>query len=539
MLRDYQQAAVDAAISWHKYKDTPAIIEVATGGGKSHIIAALAEHYYHLGKRVAIIAHRKRLLEQNGAKLSVPHGYCSASLGDSNIDANIIVGGIQTIVNRNLPVFDVVIIDECHRVPNNTEISQYWEFIGKNAGCLVIGLSATPYRLDGGKLSWGEIVYSAKYPLLLKDGYLAPITNKVKNTPDLSKVKLVAGEYNSDDLSTVMEDPALIDAATQNILAYGSERNSTIIFCVTVAHAKALASVMQANGMQCATIHAKTPEAERDVILDDFCAGRLRYLLNCEMLIEGFDAPRTDMLVSLRSTKSKALWEQMLGRIVRLFEGKRDAFLLDMSGNLMEHGGLGSPYFEKSKRESQKKPGRICPECETFNAANAKECVDCGYVFLKDEPIKASHNYDADTNGAAVYDHMIDYDVKDVFYREHVKRKTGAKSLRVDYHCPAAKYGTISEYLSTHHENEWVRGKAHKFFKDRGKDIYGDIKDYAISDLIFFAENYLKKPTAITVDHSGEFPRIMRYVYDENRKSNTEGAGEVASDLLEGDSIPF
>lgn len=533
-LRDYQESAVSAAISWCKYKSEPCIIDIATGGGKTHIINALAEHFFKLGERVCIIAHRKELLEQTGGKLSIPFGYYSASIGEKNTAAQVIIAGIQSIYDKaDIEKFNVVIVDECHRVPNNEESGQYWRFIGKHQPCKIIGLTATPFRMNGGKLGWGEVIYDAKYPLLQSLGYLTKITNKVKNTPDLSSVKVTAGEFNESELSHVMEDPALIDLAVKNIIAFSAGRESILIFCVTVSHAKLLTEVMQRNGLDSALIHGETPKGERETILNDFKDGRLRHLLNCEILLEGFDAPNVDMIVCLRPTKSKALHEQMLGRGVRLFEGKQDCFLLDMAGNLMEHGGLGTPFYEKSKKESKKEKGRICPACETFNKPTAKQCDDCGFVFPKEDPHKASHNQSADFESDAEYIPLTTYTVKSVLYREH-RSKKGNTTLRVDYVCNT-KYGAISEYLSPHSENEWARNNAWKFFRDRGWEAYGDIKDYSMEDLLFHAL-MLKQPVEITVDHNEKYPRIKGYTWAE---PVTIEEPKSTSDLLDGDEVVF
>jgi len=796
VLRDYQSAATDAAISWCKYKDTPCIIDIATGGGKSHIITALAEHYYKLGERVCILAHRKELLEQSGAKMTVPFGYYSASVGEKNVTERVIIAGIQSIYNKSLEKFDVIIIDECfvgdtkiktihgdknidcikqgdlvlsasgynkvlstfcknesnfyeiklsngkftrctadhpfftqegwkkaadlvvgtnlyseeklqelwsgflsaskneafllgkeevllsilleeigksnvyhnpskendgfikknrtqaenswgkwerinntsdsyiknltewldggichknkktawlwlsnllqsgfskstkndnnrnrwskslwesqkirqkerrfssyvrvediqiiksaspesvynlrvdghpsyfangvlvhncHRVPNNDELGQYWQFINANKPCKVIGLSATPHRLQGGLLGWGEIIYEAKYPLLLKLGHLAPITNKVRNTPDLSAVKLVAGEYNEGLLSHVMEDPRLIEAAVKNIMAYGADRRSVLIFCVGVKHAELLAHHIP--GCSVATLTGDTPKSQREDILLAFKERRLKYLINCEILLEGFDAPNVDMIACLRPTKSKALWEQMLGRGVRKHPSKENCFLLDMAGNLMEHGGLGTPYRDKVKREREKPPGRICPECETYCPISAKQCDDCGYEFPKEDPHKANHNLNADTKSGAVYEgHIEIYEVRGVSYCEHISKKN-THSLRVDYFCNT-KYGKISEWYSPHHENDWARGKVVKLFSERGEPLLFDPKEYSMEELLFKCES-LRSPIRITVDHKEKFPRVISYEF-----SKESGSSDTASvdTLLEGDSIPF
>lgn len=539
-LREYQSSALAAIISWHKYKDTPCIVDIATGGGKTHIISALVEHYYKLGQRVCLLAHRKELLEQSGGKITVPFGYYSASIGEKITDAQVIVAGIQSIYDKKLDRFDVIIVDEAHRVSNNEEEGRYWQFIEANAvdgkRPKVVGLTATPFRLKGGKLGWGDIVYEAKYPLLLSLGYLAPITNKAKDTPDLSSVKIVAGEYSEDELSCIMEDPGLIEAAIKNIIAFGQERTSILIFCVGVNHAKLLTKAMQENGMASAVLHGGTPKGEREKIIEDFKEGKLQHLLNCEVLLEGFDCPRTDMIVCLRPTKSKALWEQLIGRGVRLFEHKDNCFLLDMAGNLMEHGGLGTPFFEKSRKEKAPPKGRICPSCETYCEPRAKECPDCGYIFPKEEANKANHKDRADVNNSATFIPMETYQVKKVLYKEHVS-KSGNTTLRIDYVCNS-RYGSISEYLSPFSENEWARGKAWQFFKDRGHPLASPVESYSMEDLLWHCA-FLKQPSEILVDQSEKFPRVKDYRYEpaQNRGGDTESIDPLAA--LGDDAIPF
>lgn len=537
MLRDYQQNAVDYTIKWLEYKDAPAIISIATGGGKSHIIASLAEHYYNLGKRVAILAHRKELLVQNGGKLTIPHGYCSASLGDKDLHLPVIVGGIQTIVRRQFDLFDIIICDECHRIPNNTEISQYWDFINRNVGAKLVGLTATPYRMNGGKLAWGEIVYEADYNLLLKGGFVTPLTNKVKHQPDLTKIKITAGDYNLDELSHYMEDPALIDSAVKHIIGYGDQRSSVLIFCVSVAHANLLNAAMKANGLDSAVISGDTSSGERDWILQSFRSGSLKHLINCEILLEGFDAPNIDMIACLRPTKSKSLWVQMLGRGVRLHAGKENCLIIDMAGNLQEHGGIGVPYSAPSKRETKPTTGRICPACEEFCEPRAKDCGSCGYVFEVVDPAKANHEHKADTKSNAISDPPQRIMVTNVTYSHHISRKTGSQSIKVMYHSPEVRYGYVAEYLSCWHTNEWARGKAHQWFKQRGKDIYGGIEKYSVEDLLYYANTYLKKPTAIWVDYNGDFPRITKYEWTEEPGGASHPAG--VSEILEGDEIIF
>ena len=796
MLRDYQQYAVDTAINFAKYRDEPAIVVIPTGGGKSHIIAKLAEHYKAEGKRVAVIAHRKELLEQNGSKLNVDFGYYSASLGGDDLDSDIILAGVASIYNKDFKPFDVILYDECFvagtliktkdgdkdiscvkendlvlcatgynrvistfskkannlyeiklssgntikctgnhpffteegwtearylgeganlyseeklcelwggyfpkekpsllrveknkillqllceeiRKPNdehciceenvrnlkedrtqaykkngewnrfnntstthiryiakrvdsrisnshlskawhglssllqngfskfrkndcdrnrwgkslweekdfryekgqifdfvrvesitpykctgvervynigveghpsyfangvlvhncqhlpNNKMGQGWAFIDKSPQAKLIGFTATPYRLAGGKLNWGKIVYTITYAELLERGFLTKITNKSSGNLDLSEIDIVAGDYSEAMLSEYMSDPVLIEAAVKNIISYGAGREYILIFCVTVVHAKILTECMQKNGLQSFCIDGKTPKAEREQAIKDFKEGRLKHLINVQVFTEGFDAPELDMIVCLRPTKSKALWEQILGRGVRIAEGKKDCLLVDMAGNLMEHGGIGTPYHEKAKNERELPKGKICPQCEGFTKTSARECPDCGFQFPEPETKQANHDDTANMYSSAVYKSIERYAVRGVVYREHTNKKNGNVSLRVDYIIPEVKYGVVSEWLSVHHDNDFVRNKAFKFFEERGCKPPIDTKSLGMELLIEMAQG-LKKPTFITVDSSDKFPRITHYEYASG-ESDTGCSGE----LLEDDFIQF
>lgn len=533
-LRPYQEAAIQATLNWLRYKDTPAILSLPTGSGKTYVIGALAEHYYNLGKRVLIVAHRKELLEQAGEVITVPFGYYSASLGEKNLTERITIAGIQSIARAATgeEPYDLIIADECHRLSNNDE-GQYWDTIKKHPDAKLVGLSATPIRMKGGKLAWGEIVYEIGYAQLLADGYLSPITNKPKFTPDLSSVSITAGDYSMDELEYVMTDGALVIEAVKNIAAYSIDRKSILIFCVSVNHCHLLGDLMAKNNMEARIVSGETPMLEREAIVTDFKRGALRYLINCEVYLEGFNAPNVDMIACLRPTQSKSLWEQLLGRGCRKADGKIDCLLMDMSGNLAEHGGLGWPSRERAKKEVKREPGKICPVCESYVQVTARQCLDCSHQFPEPEAHKASHNKTADNKSSVYYEGEIEtYNVTGVSYREHKSRKKGTISLRVDYHTPGSKYGTVSSYYQPHHANDWVRGKAHKFFKDHGWSAYGDIKEYLMDDLLFHALT-LKQPKQIVVDYAKEFPEIVRYEYGD------KPSAPAMDEILPGEEILF
>ena len=498
MLREYQQSAVDSVLAWFKYKATPAIVNMPTGSGKSHVIAALVSAF--ADKRVLVLAHRKELLQQTSNKIAVPHGIYGASLGEKNLQP-ITVAQIQSIYSTDIEPLDVIIVDECHMLPNSKDLGQYWQLINKHPQAFLVGLSATPYRLKGGCLDWGTEVYRVGYQPLLDAGYLAPLSNKLCDMPDLSGVEIRAGEYVESQLASVMEDPALIEAACKAIIAYSERRHSCLIFCVSVAHANLITHVLNNTGVPAHLITGETNQGEREDIIEQFKAefGEVRYIVNVNVLSVGFDAPNVDMIVCLRPTKSKALWEQMIGRGVRIAEGKTNCLLIDMAGNLEEHGPLGSPFKEKPKGET-KPNGKICPECEEYVKTGCRECPDCGYQFPEPERPKVAHEYVANDSSRTVYNEVITYDVWWVKYKHHLSKK-GNNTLMVSYGCDHGKYQNVAQWI--------MMDRLQKFYRERGNEI-GNPAEYSWDDLLFHAEQ-LKQPVKITVDHSKDFPRIIRY----------------------------
>jgi DNA repair protein RadD len=516
--RPYQQSAVDNAVNWVKYMpEKHGIVWAATAAGKSIMIAKLAEAFPD--KRILILAHRKELLEQNSSKIAESHSIYSSGLGENDLSERIVIAGIQSIARvreDKLPRFDLVLIDECHRVSNNSEDeSQYWNLMAKLGNPQIIGFTATPYRLGGGFLSWGEIIYEITYPQLLALGFVTPLTNKVSGTPDLSNVRVKLGDYVESQLEEAMIDPEQLKAAVHALDCYGKERNSILIFAVSAKHCEILNATIIESGLAaggCAYVTGETSDSERNRAIDSFRNGELRILINCMILIEGFDAPSVDAIFCLRPTKSKALWEQMLGRGVRLFDGKENCLVIDMAGNLKEHGSLAAPYHKKATNEkTPTEKGRICPECEEFNeGVNIKECACCGYQFPEPEGRAINHDTEADFETETIYSPLKRYKVDGVTYRKHVKAATGGESLRVDYVCQGAPYGSFSEWYAIKSESEWARNKGWMFFKERGVTIEGDIKNVEWSELLHLADT-LKEPTYITVDTSEKYPRVKEY----------------------------
>lgn len=547
-LRDYQASAIDAACNFIKYRDGHGYITAPGGSGKSVMIAKLAEWLYERGHRIVMLARSEKLLRQNRDKL-VPRyreqaGIYCAGLGEKDMSKPITIASVQSIAGVAHPQgFDFALVDECDEIhPDSEGDTQYWKFFRNNGNPRIVGFTATPYRAASGPISWGEEIINIPIAPLIERGYLVPPINKVGIEVDLSKVEVTSlGDYNQPQLDAVYDDPTLLRISVEKLLKYGATREHPLVFTQSLRHSDAVASALEYAGESVMTVNGSTDKDElTDEIIPAFERGDFKWLINCQLMTVGYDIPCVDMIALLMATKSKRKFEQATYRGTRLNGmAKKNFLLLDMGNNLMEHGGLGSPYRGKQSKGERAPPrGKICPECETFvHPPMARECLDCGFQFPEPESPKVDHArrpddtsspYYTGSSEADIMEHAVDY----VSYKSR-KSKSGNPMIVVEYQCNYGKYGTIAEFLLPFHTSSMIRGKVARFFKDGGYPLEPWPNEYTMEDFIMRAEAYVKCPTQIVVNHRGEFPQIIRKIYGD------PAAVKSINEVLDGDEIPW
>lgn len=543
-LRPYQDYALSAIKNWLKYKPgVNGYVKAPGGAGKSVLIAKTAEFCFDAGKRVIILARNEKLLTQNRDKFSAPYqehiGIYCAGIGEKILTKPITIASIQSI-NAQQTTADILLIDEIQNLHLDDESdTQYWKFIKAIGEPQIIGFTATDWRTGSGKLTFGEKICDIPIQALIDGGWLIPPTNKVIGNINLNDVQIVRGEYSGQRLEDIYLEPELLAKSIEALQKYAADKHSVVIFTQSRNHGKILQQAMDDNGMvDSVYVDGETDKEDLHKTLDAFELREFKYLINVALLIEGWDCPSIDCIAIFTSTTSRGKFEQIIYRGTRpaLQWNKTSFTVMDLGGNFQRHGALGSPYREKSKREAIREIGRICPICEEWYAgANISECKGCGYQFPPAESSLVSHNHEADTNSKTIYTGEIEtYDVTGVSYKKHKSKKTGSISLRVDYHCPRAnKYGSISAYYQPHHEKDFIRGKAYKFFKDHGWDAFGDIGKYPMEDLLFHAVT-LKQPKQIVVDYAKPFPEIIKYIYEKKETPLLS-----MEEILPNEEIPF
>lgn len=365
-LRPYQREAVEAAVRSLANGQHPAL-QLATGTGKSLIIAELAERCRRVGWRVWVLTHVQQLVQQNAETYhkhtgSVPGIVCSG-LNRAELDEPVIFGTIQSVINPALrgemPAPQLIIIDEAHRIPHRTgEQGQYGRIFERYPAARRIAMTATPWRMDNGVIYghgsdfwFNTCAYVYSVPQAVAEGYLSPLVG-VETAVQLN---LEEAEVNGDDFALVsvaeLQSNEWLKAVAESLPELVGSRRHIAVYCPTVVAAtRALNMIHQQLGWSCELITGGTDKTKRAQIISRFRSGETRVLVSVDTLTTGFDLPALDCIVCLRPTLSSSLWVQIQGRGTRLHPGKKNCLVLDYVGNLLRLGGVG--MYEKFYRQS-------------------------------------------------------------------------------------------------------------------------------------------------------------------------------------------
>lgn len=465
-LRDYQRQAIDGLYDyWASQRGDNPLVVAPTGAGKSLLIAKIIEDALAFPEtRILMLTHVAELIKQNAEEMlglvpGVDLGFYSASLGQKRLDRQVTFAGIQSIWQRAhdmVPAPDLVLIDEAHLVPKNSE-TRYGQFLADlkvcNPSVKVVGLTATPYRLDSGYLHKGKgalfdgIAYDIPVGMLMDRGYLSPVISKGgQHKIDLSNVHMRGGEFIESELAMAASDPELVRSTVDEICKYGADRRSWLIFASGVGHAEMIKAEMAAKGVVAEVITGSDNKTDRARKIEDFKAFRLRCLININVLTAGFNHPATDLVALVRATNSAGLYVQMVGRGTRLAKDKADCLVLDYGQNVERHGFIDAVRV-KDKTASTgdgDAPVKECPACQELVAAGLRLCP-CGHLFPAPELNHGAHSYGGAILSSQATAEWVDVD--SVTYARH-KKEGKPDSIRVVYQCGMK---SISEWLCPDH----------------------------------------------------------------------------------------
>ncbi len=374
VLRPYQKAASDAAVKFfleedkRKHKYCGGLLVLPTGTGKSYLIADIA---HRLNAPILIFCPSKEILEQNYDKMErIENGVStmfSASVGQKKISM-ITFATIGSAI-RHMDDFDVfrfVMVDEAHGV--SADGGMYERFIHHREDRKVVGLTATPYRLDRDTLKFltrtrprifGKMLYYCQITDMISQGYLADLTYYDLTAIDMENIRSNSTGSDYDDKSVIAEYERSgfyekLFNTTMRVLypKDGTKRKGILVFTRFIKEAEILKDKLLEKGINAAIVTGETPKRERDDIISRFKGGRIDVVTNAMTLTTGFDYPELDTIIMARPTKSLSLYYQCVGRAIRPSRNKK-AWIIDLCGSYRRFGKVSDLKIGLEKPNSE------------------------------------------------------------------------------------------------------------------------------------------------------------------------------------------
>lgn len=333
-LRPYQREAQQAILAARDRGFRAQLVSLATGLGKTVIIATLPKLLDLRPTDVSlVIAHREELIQQIVEKMRSqnPDAVVGIEKAEDRAPENcsIVVATVQTLTGTRLSEFmrrfgrriALFVIDEAHHAAAPTYRAILSKISQRRPEALILGFTATPSRGDGIRLIddgiFHQLVYQMDARAAIEAGYLVPIRSyAVSSDTDLDTIATRGGDFVlgqlADAVDTEQRNALILDAYAQY-----TPNAKALIFTASVEHARNVAALFKNAGYNAAFASGETPPAERERIVRDFRGTKVDILVNCGLYLEGFDVPSIEVIINARPTKSATLYTQITGRGMR------------------------------------------------------------------------------------------------------------------------------------------------------------------------------------------------------------------------------
>lgn len=382
-LRPHQSEAISRLRSSFGVGNRRVVIQGPTGFGKTLVAAKIIEGALAKGNRAIFTAPAISLIGQTVDAFETEGisdiGVMQANHPRTNAMAKVQVASVQTLARRDIPSASLVIVDECH-----LRSSVIDKMMDDRPDLFFVGLSATPWAKGMGR-RWQDLVIPCTIADLIGEGYLSKFSVFAPDVPDLSRVRIVRGEYAENALSELMGDAQLVGSVVETWLAKGQNR-PTLVFGVNRAHAQAMAGKFERAGIASAYVDAFTDRIERARLGRLFSDGELKVICSVRTMTTGVDLP-VSCIVDAAPTRSEMLHVQKIGRGLRVNPGTEDCLILDHAGNSLRLGLVTDIHHDRlddappgEKQEAKPKAEKLPSECSACGALHTgKTCPACGH----------------------------------------------------------------------------------------------------------------------------------------------------------------
>ena len=429
------------------------MLELGPGSGKSVIAAEMCRRSVRPGQKVLVLCHQKEILTQNAQALNrlapeISTSFYCEGLGEKSLDGDVIFAHRDSYHKlQNPPRTGFVIIDECHTV-SKKRTSKYQEILEAVKCSHLVGLSATPYRLDGGLIfGKGKPFEIRSFKMGIKElihyGFLTPY--KFIECDRLA-VATTGENIDYESLGAKASQDVILKKSVELIKDHTKDHKCTFIYCCSRIHARSVFELIEG----CVYLDGYTKKNERDDILTRLREGKIKYIVNVNVLTTGVDIPVCDSIVMLRPTLSASLYVQAIGRALRLHPEKEEALIIEMTDNLERFGDINDPmdYGVDTSHEVEEldlpvgsEPVlKTCPECKNELKVQARSCPFCNLMFQKEIDITAANQ-------------RVSLSIIS-FQKNNGQTKKGDDAVIVTW---KTYMGTFKEWLNVNNPNDWVR----------------------------------------------------------------------------------
>ncbi len=338
ILRNYQEDIRRRVIeAWKCHSSV--LVQMPTGTGKTHVLAALVSNHLKVGKgeascRVWIVAHRRELVEQIENTVA-KHGY-----GMRPQDRTVKVLSIQWLshhwedVKTEKP--SLIVIDEAHHILAET----YKDLWRRYPEAKMLGMTATPCRMNrrGFMDLFDTLITSDSIADFIRKGWLSAFDyisirtdSKDQRLIDRLEKRGTDGDYQIKEMNAVLNRRPTIGRLYKSVRQYADGKKG-IVYAISINHARNIAAYYKEHGINAVAIDSKTPTKVRRQLVEDFRQGKIQVLVNVDVFSEGFDCPDVEFIQLARPTLSLSKYLQQVGRGLRKTEGKESCMIIDNVG---------------------------------------------------------------------------------------------------------------------------------------------------------------------------------------------------------------
>lgn len=348
------------------------VCSMPTGAGKTVTASEIIRMAQEKGNGVIFTAPAISLIDQTVEAFEGQGiqdiGVMQANHPRTDYRAKVQIASVQTLSRREIPEAALIIVDECHM-----DFKVITKLMQERKDARFIGLSATPWRKGMG-LQWNDLIVPITIKELIDSGLLSQFKGYAPSVPDLTGVKVKAGEFVEAQLQELMGDAKLVGHVVQNWLEKGEDR-PTLCFGVNTAHAFQMATAFEHAGISAAYVDAYTDTVERAAINRQFRNGDVRVICSVRTMTTGVDLP-VSCIIDAAPTMSEMLHIQKIGRGLRVNPGTEDLVIFDHAGNLLRLGMPDEISYDKLSKEKAGEPKNRLHKPEKL----PKECSNCGVL---------------------------------------------------------------------------------------------------------------------------------------------------------------